>query len=241
MEEPIIFIVDAGNRRHFRADLVAMHRHRKAVFVDRAGWSVPVIADQEVDRYDLLPDTLYLLAKADATGPPLASTRLLTTTGPHLMRELYSPAFRAALPNGPTVWEASRYCPAPAIGGRGRRLALLWEIICGVMELALARGIGQVIFVANRALLPLALECGWSARVVGPTLPDGADEMTAVVAQISAEGLRTVRDRHGISGSVIQLRTDVGAGNAAPAPGGPRVPPDQSHSPIEGLEPARTL
>ena len=57
----------------------------------------------------------------------------------------------------------------------------------------------------NAALLPLALECGWSAARLGPTLPDGDDEITAVVASITPEGLRAVRGRLGISGPVTRF------------------------------------
>lgn len=72
------------------------------------------------------------------------------------------------------------------------------------MELGLAQGIDQVIFAANRALLPLALECGWEARPLGPPLGDGNDEVTAVAAAITPQGLRKVRDRHGIPDPVIR-------------------------------------
>lgn len=199
----MIFIVDAANRQHFAADLATMHRHRKAVFVDRAGWKIPVVVDQEIDCYDLLEQTMYLLAKDVPNGPLLASARLLPTTGPHLMRDLYSASYRAALPSGSTVWEISRYCTAPGIGGRTRRLSLLWETICGIMEAALQHGVDQAIFAANRALLPLALECGWEAKAVGPTMSDGNDEVTAVIATLTPGGLQNVRDRHGVSEQVI--------------------------------------
>ncbi|HVC29744.1 MAG TPA: acyl-homoserine-lactone synthase [Steroidobacteraceae bacterium] len=202
----MIFVVDAGNRRHFVADLLAMHRQRKAVFVDGAGWKVPVVADQEIDRFDLLEDTVYLLAKDEPNGPVLASARLLRTTAPHLMEDLYPASHRAAFPAGPTVWEVSRFCTAPGIGGRGKRLQLLWETICGVMEAALAHGIDQVIFAANRALLPLALECGWEARAVAPTMSDGDDEVTAVAAAVTAAGLRNVRMRYGVPNPIIRHR-----------------------------------
>ncbi|MGH8200521.1 MAG: acyl-homoserine-lactone synthase [Steroidobacteraceae bacterium] len=201
----MIFVVDAGNRQHFATDLAAMHRQRKAVFVDRAGWNLPVVADLEIDRYDLLEDTMYLLAKEEPSGPLLASARLLTTTGPHLMQDLYPAAYQPNLPSGPTVWEISRYCTAPGIAGRSRRLGLLWQIICGSVEAALEAGIDQVIFAANRALLPLALACGWDARPVGAPMNDGDDEITAVVANITLDGLREVRDRHGIRDSVLNL------------------------------------
>jgi len=204
----MILVIDGGNRRYFAGDLTAMYCHRKAVFVDRAGWNLPVVADQEIDRFDRLEDTLYLLAKDEPYGPVLASARLLTTTGPHLMRDLYPASYPAVLPSGPTVWEVSRYCTAPGLGGRRRRLGLLWETICGIMETALEHGVEQLIFAANRALLPLALECGWDARTVGPTISDGGDEVTAVVAEITSEGLRRVRNRHAIPAPIIQRQTD---------------------------------
>lgn len=210
----MILVVDAANRGRFAADLTTMYRQRKAVFVDRARWSIPVKGDQEVDRYDLLEATVYLLAKDSPDGPLLASVRLLTTTGPHLMGDLYTESHRAAIPSGPTVWEVSRYCTAPGVGSRRQRLGLLWQTICGILEVGLERGIGQVIFAANRALLPLALECGWEARTIGPTLCDGKDEVTAVVAQITPAGLRDVRRRHGVPEPVV-AGTPSAAGHVA--------------------------
>lgn len=212
----MIFFVDAGNRAPFAADLLAMHRQRKAVFVDHARWKVPVVADQEIDRFDLLEHTLYLLAKDEPHGPVLASARLLTTAGPHLMQDLYSVSQRAALPCGPRVWEASRFCTSPQITGRSKRLSLLWEVICGVMEAAMAHGIDQVIFAANRALLPLALNCGWDASIVGATQNDGEDEFTAVAASITARGLRTLRERHGIAAPVTFHLGDAARREPAP-------------------------
>ncbi|HEV2271368.1 MAG TPA: acyl-homoserine-lactone synthase [Steroidobacteraceae bacterium] len=213
----MIFVVDARNRRHFAADLAAMHCQRKAVFVDGAGWKLLVLSNKEIDRYDLLEETVYLLAKDEPDGPVLASARLLTTTGPHLMRDLYSNLYRTDLPSGPTVWEVSRYCTAPGIGGRSRRLGLLWETICGIMETAMHHGIDQVIFAANRALLPRALECGWDARVLGPTIRDASGEVTAVVAAITEDGLRNVQEHHRVPPSVIRHSTGVPSSKLAAA------------------------
>jgi N-acyl-L-homoserine lactone synthetase len=96
------------------------------------------------------------------------------------------------------VWEASRFCTAPGIRGHHRRHALLWEIICGVIETGLLYGINEVIFAASSALLPLALHCGWEARMLGPRLPGDDDEVVAVAAAITTVGLREMRQRHGI-------------------------------------------
>lgn len=200
----MIIIVNAENRSLFGADLVQMCRQRKAVFVDAAGWKIPVLGDMEMDAYDRR-DTIYLLAKHRPDGQVLASVRLLTTTGPHLMCELFNAAERERMPRGATVWEASRFCTAPGVWGRDRRHALLWEIICGVIETGLLYGIDEVIFAANGALLPLALNCGWEARTLGPRLHGDEDEVTAAAAAITTVGLREMRQRHGIPIPVTRL------------------------------------
>lgn len=200
----MVFIANTENRCLFGPDLEEMYRQRKVVFVDRVGWRLPVLADRETDAYDRA-DTLYLLAKDEPGGGLLASVRLLSTMAPHLMSDLFAAACRGAVPRGPTIWEVSRFCTAPAIPGRTLRLKLLWEMICAVMETALVYGIDQVVFVANRALLPLALGCGWDARLLGATLRDAHDEMTAVIAAITPEGLRRVRVRYGVPAPVIRF------------------------------------
>lgn len=204
----MIVVVTAENRRLFEADLMEMYRQRKIVFVDRAGWKIQVVADQEIDCYDRA-DTVYLLAKEGLDGPLLASVRLLPTTRPHLIGDLFPAACRDAPPRGPTVWEVSRFCTTPDLPHRGIRLALLWEIICGVMETALLYGVDRVIFAANRALLPLALTCGWEARKLGETVCDEDDEVTATTAIINAAGLRRVRLYHGISIPAIRFHAST--------------------------------
>ena len=163
-----------------------------------------MVADQEVDGYDC-EDTIYLLGKSEPEGPLLASVRLLPTMRPHLMADLFASACRGGPPRGATIWEVSRFCTTPELPDRGVRLALLWEIICGVIETALLCGIDQVIFAANRALLPLALNCGWEARTLGESLRDGDDQVTAVAADISTGGLRQVRERHGVPVPVLRF------------------------------------
>lgn len=204
----MIFVVNAENYRLYQADLVQMYRQRKAVFVDRARWEIPVIGDMEIDAYDR-GDTIYLLAKDGPDGQVLASVRLLTTTGPHLMCELFDTAGREGMPRGATVWEASRFCTAPGIWGRSGRHALLWEIICGVIETGLLYGIDEVIFTASRALLPLALHCGWEVRPLGRGLREPDDEITALAASITTASLCRVRDLHCVPIPAIRFSTDA--------------------------------
>ncbi len=203
-ERAMVLIANAENRCLFGPDLEEMHRQRKVVFVDQAGWRIPVLADRETDAYDR-PDTLYLLAKDQPDGGLLASSRMLTTMAPHLMSDLFPATCRGGVPRGPTIWEVSRFCTAPVIRDRARRLQLLWEMSCAVMETALVYGIDQVVFVANRALLPLTMSCGWDARALGASVREAGDEITGVIAAITPAGLRRVRGRFNVPIPAIRL------------------------------------
>jgi acyl-homoserine lactone synthase len=202
----MIFIVTAENRELFCSELNEMYRQRKQVFVDRLGWNIPVVQDMEIDRYDR-DETIYLIAKAALDAPVLASVRLLPTVGPHLMSDVFPSACDGGPPCGPSIWEVSRFCIAPDVHSCRARIGLVWDIVCGVTETALRFGIEHVTFATNGALLPLVLECGWQAEPLGPTLPDGEDEITAVAAATTTDGLRNVRRRFGVPYPVTRFVT----------------------------------
>lgn len=208
----MIVFVNAENRHRFERQLREMHAQRHQVFIDTLGWPLPSAAGEERDQYDH-EDLLFLLALDESHGRVQASVRLLPTDRPHPLLDLFSGLCAAEVPMGPRVREISRFCVSPAIVGRRARLRLLWEIICGSLETALACGFERLTFVANRALKPLAIGCGWDAVVLGPTLQDREDEVTAIAVSVSQSGLERVRHRFGIGGPVVDFgaRTRVAA------------------------------
>ncbi|MDA5193686.1 acyl-homoserine-lactone synthase [Govanella unica] len=201
----MILIVTEENRSLHERELTAMHRQRKAVFVDRLQWPLAAPGGLEIDAYDR-PDSIYLLSEEPRTGMILGSARLLPTVQRHLMSDLFADLCEVSVPRGPTIWEASRFCVNPSLTMRQDRHDQLWQIIAGILEVGLLFGLDQVTFVAARALLPLTLDAGWDVRVLGRSRPDGDDEITAVAAEITPDGLKTVRDRHGIPGPVTRFR-----------------------------------
>ena len=198
----MLMVVDQTNRAAYIRLLDEMHRHRKAVFVDRLGWNLPVSGDHEFDAYDGA-GALYLLSMDGERL--LSSARLLPTTEPHLMSEYFPHLCPGGVPRGPSVWEASRFCVDPELGRRTVRRRELGRIIAGILEVGLDAGIAQVSFVASSALLPLALNAGWAARAIGPTLHDGQDAVTAVIADVTAEGFAAVCTRYGLARTVSAL------------------------------------
>jgi acyl-homoserine lactone synthase len=200
----MVFIVNSENRHLFAQDLREMHLQRRQVFVEGLGWPLPSRGPMELDEYDG-PEVIYLLVKDDPRARLRASVRLLRTDRPHPLLDLFPHLCAGSVPRGPDVWEISRFCTDPALTSRRERLALLWEIICASLETALLFDIERLTFVANRALRPLALNCGWEAKSLGATCADRHDEVTAIVAAVTPTGLRRVRGRFGIPGPVIRF------------------------------------
>ena len=162
----MVFIVNAENRHWFERDLLEMHQQRRRVFVEGLGWPLPLDGAMESDQYDG-EDVIYLLVKDDPGARLRASVRLLRTDRPHPLLDLFQGLCDSGVPQGTDVWEISRFCTNPGLTSRRDRLALLWEIICGSLETALLFDIERLTFVANRALRPLALNCGWEVLPLG--------------------------------------------------------------------------
>jgi N-acyl-L-homoserine lactone synthetase len=202
----MIHIVTAENRRYYHHALMEMHRQRKQVFIDQMKWRLEESAGIEIDAYDC-PEATYLIEAASARAPVTGSARLLRTDRPHLLDDHFRYLCDEPAPFGESVWEATRFCPAPdAPDGQPRR-DLLARMIAAIMETALIFGVERVTFVANGALAPLASKAGWDAQPLGAPRRVGRDRLTAFVAAIDQRGLRRVRERNGINTPVTRFFT----------------------------------
>jgi N-acyl-L-homoserine lactone synthetase len=199
----MIHIITAENRHCFNHALMAMHRQRKAVFIDELRWSLEAPDGLEIDSYDC-PEAVYLLETDGAKAPLTASARLLPTTRPHLMADIFSDLCAEGPPRAAEIWEVTRFCPAPETPqGRPRHSALA-RMIAGIMETALIFGIEKVSFVASAGLAPLAMKVGWTIRPLGPPQGQGREQLRAFLAEIDAKGLREVRLRNNLIGPLTR-------------------------------------
>jgi N-acyl-L-homoserine lactone synthetase len=105
----MLIAVDALNRHLFQPLLDDMFRLRARVFADRMGWQVTVENGMEVDKFDRL-DPAYLIG-LDEDLNVISCARLLQTTGPHMLSDVFhaildgEPPLRSA-----TIWESTRFC-----------------------------------------------------------------------------------------------------------------------------------
>ncbi len=102
----------SGTVQNFSSEFesaIAQYRHR--IFIERLGWQLPVENGMERDQFDR-PDTLYIIAR-DASGAICGCARLLPTTRPYLLGEIFPNLLAgAAVPRDKHTWELSRFAAA---------------------------------------------------------------------------------------------------------------------------------
>lgn len=196
----MIHIVTNENRASFHWELLEMHRHRKAVFIDELGWSIECSEGLEIDQFDR-QDSIYLL-DLEAQGALRCSVRLLPTDTPHLMSEVFSHLCSEGAPRNANIWEASRFCPAPSITDPAERRALLVRMIAGVIEAGLLFGVEHISLVTTTALSRTSGACGWRMRPLGERQQLSGASTGAYLAPVSTEALRRVRVENGLAGPI---------------------------------------
>jgi acyl-homoserine lactone synthase len=148
-----------------------MYRDRKRVFVDLRRWDIPVIDSEfEVDQYDG-PRSVYCIA-TDDHGVHRGSIRLLCSSGPHILGDLFPELCEDGVPTGSDIWELTRACVSPRLRPPERR-HVRNALTTAVVEYALYRGIRAYTCIADSGWLSQVLALGWDCRPLGlPRLID---------------------------------------------------------------------
>ena len=198
----MIKIVTKDNAGRYVSDLHQMHRLRKMVFRDRLGWDVTVSGELEADEYDGM-ESIYLLS-IDRYGAVNGCVRLLPTTGPNMLRDIF-PSFvtKAAVPCGEHVWEASRF----AVSGTNARAEAglsqtTYELLIGVLRFALSNSIRTIACVVDVRMERILRRAGWQLECLGPAHRIGSTIAMAGQLDVSAQILRRLEARVGLAHAV---------------------------------------
>jgi acyl homoserine lactone synthase len=199
MRALMIRIVTNDNAEHHVSNLYQMHRIRKAVFKDRLGWDVTVKGELEVDEYDALGPS-YLLS-IDRYGIINGCVRLLPTTGPNMLRDIFSSfVTRASVPRGDRVWEASRFAVSgnatPAEAGLSQTT---YDLLIGVLRFGLSSGISTIACVVDVRMERILRRAGWHLDRLGPARRIGNTIAMAGQLDVSAQILRQLEARRGLA------------------------------------------
>jgi acyl homoserine lactone synthase len=148
--EAKVFIVIQAHEYHKYANILdQMFRLRKTIFADTLGWDVTVVGPYERDCYDALRP-VYLVWCDERRMRFYGGMRLMPTTGPTLLYDVFRATFPAATDLvAPGIWEGTRMCIDEAAITRdfpdvdaGRAFSLLLLALC---ECALDHGIHTMI------------------------------------------------------------------------------------------------
>jgi acyl homoserine lactone synthase len=195
-----MILATKGSTAH--PDLIEqMFRLRAQVFAKRLGWDVRVINDKEIDRFDALKP-LYLLS-VDATRTRLCgAVRLLPTTGPNMLRDVFS----ALVPDGPVespvIWESSRFAVDMTHRPERPERTLVGgptiELLCGLVEVSQLIGVEQIVSVFDSRMARIFRAADCPFELIGTPQSIGGTMTYAGLFTISAE----LRHRLAVAGHV---------------------------------------
>jgi len=196
----MIQLIEAADRPAFESQLAQMYRERKRVFVDRLGWEVPVVAGEfEIDQFDT-DRAVYVLA-LDPGGAQLGSARLLPSTGPTLLSEVFPHLCERGVPTGDDIWEITRMCTAPGIADAK---LVRQKLMVGMVEFALLNGVRRFTLVSHIPYLSALLAIGWDCEPLGLPQEHAGQMVGALVVNVTPDTLSLLRKRANLTGPVLR-------------------------------------
>lgn len=184
--------------------LPACHRLRHRIFVERHHYDVPSFRGMEYDQFDT-PAAVYLLWR-DAAGQPRAVARLIPTTVPYMIKELWPHLVtKDELPSRPDVWELTRLGVDPDLKGLERKHAL-GEMVCALAEFAVQNGITSYLFVTHSRIMASILEgSGCKVEILGEARRLGKMPVITGRAYVAAQTPKRLRRFYGYSLPVLRM------------------------------------
>ena len=140
-----------GDRARFAPHIRDMHRLRAEVFGTRLHWVVNCVNGEERDSYDEL-DPTYIMVRG-RSGKVEASCRLLPTTGPYMLKDVFPQLLGGYEPPcDESIWEVSRFSVVPDGCGNwslGSLHRITLELLIELIAVGLAHNIQAIITVTD--------------------------------------------------------------------------------------------
>jgi N-acyl-L-homoserine lactone synthetase len=203
----MIYVVDSLNSAYYRPLLDEMFRLRKRVFHDRLGWDVQVTDGMEIDLFDSL-DPAHVIS-VDDQGNVVGCMRLLQTTGPHMLSDVFASILDGEPPlRSSTIWEATRFCVDTNLlsTGRGRNTIsyVTSEVMIGAFEYAMEAGVTDAVAVIDPVMNRVLQRSGNAPHgYLGSAKPMGKVVAMAALMDCSEDRIEKIRNFAGIHHNVF--------------------------------------
>ncbi len=213
----MIRLIQGRDRRNFPREIEEMFRLRAHVFRDRMGWDVVVKDGWEIDRFDEL-DPLYLLC-LDEREAVRGCVRLLPTTGPNMLNDVFSELLPAGNPvRSGLMWESSRFSVdhrSLAERTENRINRVTGELLIGIFDVAARSGLEFIVSVYDVMMGRVLKRAGCHAEPLGPAVRIGKVLSYAGLFEVGTEMMDNLRQASGITHDVIEAETARTIGLAA--------------------------
>ena len=199
-------LIEGSYASFFPKEIDAMFRNRAETFSERLGWEVVVKEGHERDSFRRRKPSLSRVRRPD-TEEYWGSLRLLPTTGPNMLRDVFPQLLDGDYIESATIWECSRICAVAAPGQPERNGGgvnyVLNELILGIGEVAVAAGLTQIAAVFDARMLRVLKAAGCNPEIIGTPQRIG-DVMCYAGLFDTGEGpLKAFRAATGIDYSVL--------------------------------------
>jgi len=188
-----------------------MFQLRAKVFADRLGWDVNVKNGFERDRFDDI-NPLYLLS-IGSQGQLNGSLRLLPTTGPNMLTDVFSKILdKGDEVRSPLIWESSRFCVSDNAGAERSDNRLNYttgELLAGLCEVGMKAGLQSIVTVYDARIKRVVRIAGCSGIEIGTPTKFGKVTAYAGLFPTDEVMLSSIKDAAGITGSVLSGDTTM--------------------------------
>ncbi len=167
MKTVIIEPSDLDNVIGMKSIWMEMLALRAYVFRDILQWDVRVTGGMEVDQFDTSPTGSPIYVIVVGGRKVIGSLRLLPTTGPTMMSEVFHDTIVGEPISDPSVWECSRTCWLPST--KLRQLQVSLKLIEGIRQVAAKHGIKTLVGNFDDRMYALYSRAGFALEMLGET------------------------------------------------------------------------
>lgn len=196
-----LHVITHANRHLYEKALDDYFRIRHQIYVEERRWTELARPDgREIDQFDT-PATIYLMAMDGARV--VGSHRLVPTSEPNLMSDLFPQLALRGPVRRPDVYELSRVFVTREYRGERAQPRIESIIMAGTMEFALIEGLSQFTIVMETWWLPRFQEMGWNPRPLGVPVDINGMSCIGVTIDVTEEVWQETCLKRGVDRPVL--------------------------------------
>lgn len=186
--------------------LEQMNRSVASLFPETQNWSPGGGSMPEKDGFDSCA-ALYLMSVSEDHKRLYCSCRLLPTSGPHMMSEVFGAYFGPdAILRTPLIWEITRFCRSRALHSTATPGGLHFptiELLAGICELGMGCGMSHATMVFAPLTQRILRRAGLGISILGVSNSLGKEALLAGLWELDRRTLAALRKSGGFQGSVL--------------------------------------